>query len=63
MQQGLYHSFWGEEGKGTVLVGEVSRVNDDHNDNRFYEPLGRYTDLVEDEPVYRYLCNEYPNLK
>jgi D-lyxose ketol-isomerase len=57
----IYHTFWAEG--GTCLAGEVSTVNDDTNDNRFYEPLGRYTDLVEDEPVYRYLCNEYPNLK
>ena len=32
----LYHKFWGQDGKGTVLVGEVSRVNDDRVDNRFY---------------------------
>jgi D-lyxose ketol-isomerase len=57
----IYHTFWAEG--GTCLAGEVSTVNDDANDNRFYEPLGRYTELVEDEPVYRYLCNEYPNLK
>ena len=35
----LYHSFWGEEGHGKVLVGEVSQCNDDSKDNRFYEPV------------------------
>ena len=32
---GLYHKFWGED--ETVLVGEVSLVNDDNRDNRFHE--------------------------
>lgn len=40
IQPGLYHSFWGEEGHGTVLVGEVSKVNDDRTDNRFLEETG-----------------------
>ena len=35
----LYHAFWGEEGHGKVLVGEVSQCNDDSTDNRFYEPV------------------------
>ena len=35
----LYHAFWGEEGCGTVLVGEVSQCNDDSKDNRFYAPV------------------------
>lgn len=57
---GLYHKFWAERGRGTVLLGEVSKVNDDVRDNRFLEPLGRFPEIEEDEPVYRYLCNEYP---
>jgi D-lyxose ketol-isomerase len=44
------------------MVGEVSTVNDDENDNRFLEPLGRFSEIVEDEPKYRLLCNEYPEL-
>lgn len=48
---GLYHKFWGEEGR--VLVGEVSMVNDDDLDNRFYEPTGRFPTVEEDqEPLY-----------
>ncbi len=45
----LYHKFWGREGKGTVLVGEVSRVNDDYVDNRFYEKVGRFASIEEDQ--------------
>ncbi len=56
----MFHKFWGEHGKGTVLIGEVSKVNDDNTDNCFLEPLGRWPDVEEDEPVLYYLCNEYP---
>jgi D-lyxose ketol-isomerase len=47
-----------------VLVGEVSTVNDDANDNFFLEPVGRFPEIEEDEPPYRLLCTEYgpPNL-
>jgi len=59
----MYHRFFGEKDKGMVLVGEVSRVNDDANDNRFYEPLPRYPTIEEDaEPQYL-LCTEYPKAK
>ena len=51
--QGLYHRFFGEPGKGRVLVGEVSAVNDDLKDNRFYEKQGRFPEIEEDvEPEY-----------
>ena len=63
MQRGLYHSFWGEEGCGEVIVGEVSMVNDDVSDNRFLEPAGRFPTIEEDEPPIRLLCNEYPKAK
>jgi D-lyxose ketol-isomerase len=56
----LYHAFWGQAGLGTVLVGEVSRVNDDTRDNRFLEALPRFPAIDEDEPARFYLCNEYP---
>lgn len=56
----LYHSFYGEKGEGTVLVGEVSKVNDDATDNRFLEPVGRFPEIVEDEPLLYCLCHEYP---
>jgi len=60
LQPKLYHKFWGEAGTGKILIGEVSKVNDDRVDNRFYEPVGRFPDIEEDvEPLYL-LYNEYP---
>ncbi len=56
----LYHTFYGESGKGSVLVGEVSSVNEDEKDNRFLKNLGRFPKIVEDEPLLYFLCNEYP---
>lgn len=53
----LYHAFWGEKEK--VLVGEVSSVNDDDKDNRFYQAGGRFPKIEEDEPPYRLLVNDY----
>ncbi len=53
----VYHNFWAEG--GPALVGEVSTVNDDSNDNRFYESLGRFPQIIEDEPARFCLCNEY----
>ena len=56
----LYHEFWGQHGAGWVLVGEVSRVNDDARDNRFLKKLPRFPSIEEDEPARFCLCNEYP---
>ncbi len=53
LRQNVYHRFYGESGKGRVLVGEVSSVNDDTSDNRFLEEQGRFPDIVEDvEPAH-----------
>lgn len=52
-----YHAFWGEE--DTVLAGEVSTVNDDAADNRFYDPVGRFPEIEEDEPPLYLLVNDY----
>ena len=56
----LYHDFEVEPGTGPVLLGEVSQCNDDNTDNRFYQQLGRFPAIEEDEPPYRLLCSEYP---
>ena len=61
IQQGMYHKFWAEGEK--VLVGEVSMVNDDTADNRFYLPAGRFPEIEEDEAPLHYLANEYPTAK
>ena len=58
--QRLYHDFTVEPGTGPVLLGEVSRCNDDEHDNRFNPPVGRFPTVEEDEPPSRLLCSEYP---
>jgi hypothetical protein len=59
LEQGIYHRFFGETGKGKVFVGEVSAVNDDTSDNCFLNPVGRFPEIVEDEnPVYL-LASDY----
>ncbi len=59
MEQYLYHRFYGQEGTGRVMVGEVSQCNDDSADNRFFKPVGRFPDIDEDETPYRLLCTDY----
>ncbi len=54
---GLYHKFWGEDGR--ILVGEVSMVNDDATDNRFFDPIGRFPTIEEDEPPLYLLVSDY----
>ena len=56
-----YHDFSVQPGTGSALIGEVSMCNDDNTDNRFYQPIGRFPTIEEDEAPYRLLCNEYPN--
>ncbi|MBN2618110.1 MAG: D-lyxose/D-mannose family sugar isomerase [Spirochaetales bacterium] len=53
----IYHSFTGEG--ADVIVGEVSDVNDDANDNRFHETMGRFPKIEEDEEPLHLLCTEY----
>ena len=63
VSQYLYHEFIVPDTGGSVLLGEVSMCNDDENDNKFYEPVGRFPEIEEDEKPYRLLCNEYPSVK
>ena len=56
----LYHDFSVLPGTGSVLLGEVSQVNDDASDNRFEPSVGRFPVIQEDEAPYRLLCTEYP---
>jgi D-lyxose ketol-isomerase len=53
----LYHKFWGAEGR--VLVGEVSLVNDDQNDNRFHQIIGRFPEIEEDAEPLHLLTTDY----
>jgi D-lyxose ketol-isomerase len=57
----LYHKFWGAPGKGTVLVGEVSSVDDPRGDNRFHETIGRFPEIEEDETPRHLLQKDYAN--
>lgn len=57
--QQVYHEFWGKDGAGTVLVGEVSRVNDDYVDNHFYAGVGRFPQIEEDEKPLYLLYDDY----
>jgi D-lyxose ketol-isomerase len=58
LKPGQYHKFWAEAGYGPVLIGEVSQVNDDRTDNRFYEKTGRFPAIEEDEPILYPLFSE-----
>ena len=44
-----------------MLVGEVSSVNDDQQDNRFYQPMSRFPEIEEDEPPMHLLTSDYIN--
>lgn len=55
----IAHIFGPKPGMGDLVVGEVSKVNDDNTDNYFLEPTARFADIEEDEPALHPLCNEY----
>ncbi|SNS94524.1 D-lyxose/D-mannose family sugar isomerase [Antarctobacter heliothermus] len=57
LRPGDWHAFWGEG--GDVLIGEVSTVNDDETDNIFREPIGRFSEIEEDEPPLHLLVSDY----
>jgi len=60
IMQYQYHQFWGEEGTGSILAGEVSEVSNDEEDDRFLEECGRFSPIEEDEKPLYLLYNEYP---
>lgn len=57
LMPGDWHAFWGEG--GDVLIGEVSTVNDDETDNIFREPIGRFSEVEEDEAPTHLLVSDY----
>lgn len=59
LEQHMCHRFYGEPGKGKVLVGEVSMVNDDTIDNCFFEEIGRFPEITEDTEPMHLLVNDY----
>lgn len=54
---GVWHSFWAEG--SDVLIGEVSTVNDDLTDNIFRDPIGRFSNIEEDEQPVHLLVSDY----
>ncbi|MBQ8356515.1 MAG: D-lyxose/D-mannose family sugar isomerase [Clostridia bacterium] len=63
LEPGVYHRFFAKTGCGDLLIGEVSRINDDNTDNVFAVTRGRWCAVDEDEPRYRLLVNEYPEVE
>ena len=55
----VYHRFFAKTGAGDLVVGEVSKVNDDHADNVFAAPADRFCATEEDEAPYRLLVADY----
>lgn len=58
----VYHRFAAKKDKGLLIVGEVSRVNDDNTDNVFWKRSERFIGIKEDEEKIHPLCNEYGEL-
>ena len=60
LRQGVFHQFWADG--ATLLLGEVSMVNDDRNDNFFLEERGRFPSIEEDEKPLHLLVGDYGKL-
>ena len=54
----IYHAFMAVPADGELIVGEVSRVNDDATDNHFNPPV-YLPPIVEDAPARHQLCGGY----
>ena len=57
LRQGVFHQFWADG--ATLLLGEVSMVNDDRKDNFFLEERGRFPSIEEDEKPLHLLVGDY----
>lgn len=55
----VYHKFYAKKDCGLLIVGEVSKVNDDNIDNVFYKKSERFAEIEEDEGITYPLVNEY----
>ncbi len=55
----MYHRFYAKTGEGDLVVGEVSKINDDHKDNVFAVVRERFCEMDEDEAPYRRLVADY----
>lgn len=54
-----YHRFYPKKDAGMLIVGEVSKVNDDNTDNVFLIKSDRFCEIEEDEEKRYVLVNEY----
>ena len=54
---GVWHGFTAEG--ADCLIGEISTVNDDLTDNFFEQPIGRFSEIEEDEPPLYLLVSDY----
>lgn len=52
-----WHAFWSEG--GDCVIQEVSTVNDDRTDNIFAQPIGRFSNVEEDEDPIHLLVSDY----
>ncbi len=57
LMPGDWHAFWGEG--ADTLIGEVSTVNDDLTDNIFFDSVGRFSKISEDEAPLHLLVADY----
>lgn len=55
----VYHKFYAKKDAGLLIVGEVSKVNDDNTDNVFFKKSERFSKVEEDEAISYPLVNEY----
>jgi D-lyxose ketol-isomerase len=59
----MFHRFWADpDGKGPGFIREVSMVNDDATDNYFLDEIGRFAEVIEDEPILWPLGSDYKRL-
>jgi D-lyxose ketol-isomerase len=57
LEPNCWHAFWGQD--GSVLIGEVSNVNDDRTDNIFRDPIGRFSKINENTEPTHLLVSDY----
>lgn len=55
----VYHRFYAEKNMGMLIAGEVSKVNDDDNDNVFLETSERFCQIDEDKEILHPLVKDY----
>ncbi len=60
LMPGQYHKWQGVPGTGDVILFEVSTVNDDRTDNRFFQANPRIPEIEEDVPAEFLMFADYP---